>query len=113
MLKNGNLLIFDNGRYRGWSRIIELNPVNLSVVWEYKKDGFFSYSQGYLQVLENGNKLVTISKLGRVIELDKNNNVVWDWYYDKSIDKDGRKIRDDIYRMSRYDKKFIDSLLIN
>ncbi|MCA9459538.1 MAG: aryl-sulfate sulfotransferase, partial [Nanoarchaeota archaeon] len=44
MLENGNIMIFDNGRYREWSRILILNPVDLSVVSEYKHNDFFSYS---------------------------------------------------------------------
>lgn len=41
MLENGNIKVYDNGRYRHWSRIIELNPVDLSIVSEYKNDDFF------------------------------------------------------------------------
>ena len=36
------LQIFDNGRYRNWSRIIELDPIKMKIVWEYKAEGFFS-----------------------------------------------------------------------
>ena len=34
-LPNGNLLIFDNGTLRGYSRVIELNPLTEEIAWEY------------------------------------------------------------------------------
>jgi len=113
MLPDGNLIIFDNGRYREWSRIIKLNPVNMKILWEYKKKDFYSMSQGYIQLLENGNMLITDSEIGRVFELDKNKNIVWEFYNPEFISKidENKTIRDDIYRMYRYDKKFIDEII--
>ena len=114
MLPNGNILIYDNGRYRGWTRLIIIDPVTLDVVWEYKDDDFFSYSQGYVQVLTNNNLLVTESEKGHVFELDPNGELVWEWWHPEMFDdtsKENYGKRHDIYRAIRYDKKFIDKFL--
>jgi hypothetical protein len=37
VLPNGNLLIFDNGLTRDWSRVIELDPLSEEIVWEYPR----------------------------------------------------------------------------
>ena len=36
LLENGNILVFDNGRIREYSRVIELEPTSQKIVWEYK-----------------------------------------------------------------------------
>ena len=65
MLEDGCILIFDNGRYRGWSRVLELDPVTMKIKWEYRARGFYTLSQGYVQRLTNGNTLITESERGR------------------------------------------------
>jgi hypothetical protein len=114
MSDNGNIRIFDNGRYREWSRIVEINPISMEIVSEIKFDDFFTYSQGYFQDLSNGNILITESEDGRVFEIDEDLNIVWEFYnpkFKEMEDENGRKIHDEIYRMTRYEKKFIDKLL--
>lgn len=81
-LENGNILIFDNGRYRGSSRVIELNPVTDKIVWEYKNENFFTLSQGLCQKLENGNILITQSESGKCFEVDyKTKQIIWEFYH--------------------------------
>ncbi|MBU0614902.1 MAG: arylsulfotransferase family protein [Nanoarchaeota archaeon] len=116
MLSDGSIQIYDNGRYRGWSRLVRIDPVTLKVLWEYKDDDFFSYSQGYAQLLPNGNILITESEIGHVFEIDNNQDIVWEWWNplkheDDSMPNYGK--RHDIYRAMRYDKDFIDSFLAN
>lgn len=114
MSENGNIRIFDNGRYRGWSRIVEINPVDMSVISEIKMDDFFTYSQGFFQDLPNGNILITESEDGRVFEIDKNLNVVWEFYNPevKVLEENGgQEIHNEIYRMTRYEKEFIEEVL--
>lgn len=77
VLKNGNLLIFDNGRYRGESRILEINPITLEIIFEYKNN-IFSESQGYIQKINNTTYLITESEKGRIILLE-NNQITWDY----------------------------------
>lgn len=85
MLENGNILIMDNGRYRSWSRVIELNPITNKIEFEYgnKKDNkFFSLSQGLSQKLDNGNILITQSESGRCFEINyKSKKIVWEFYH--------------------------------
>ena len=109
MLQSGRLLMFDNGRYRGWSRVIELNPITLAIEWEYKADGFFTLSQGYAQRLPNGNTLITEAEKGHVFEIDKDKKVVWEFYHPEQQDKDNSPDHPEswgkrqwIYRAVRY-----------
>ena len=116
MLKNGRLLIFDNGRYRGWSRVIELDPINMDILWEYKSDNFFTLSQGYAQRLANGNTLITESEKGHVFEVGREGEKVWEYYHPEIQNKDNSPdhpeswgSRQWIYRMLRYQKEFIEN----
>lgn len=117
MLDNGNILIFDNGRYRKWSRIIELDPVTLDVVWEYKDDNFYTLSQGNAQPLPNGNVLATEAEKGRVIEVTRDKEIVWEFYHPdqqdetNSVDEEKWGLRQEVYRMTRYPKSMIDRIM--
>ena len=109
-LENGNILIMDNGRYRGFSRVIELNPITSEIVWEYSnKDNFFSLSQGLCQKLENGNILITQSESGRCFEVDYNTKqIVWEFYHPEVQSKDNSNYKSNygkrqwIYRMKHF-----------
>lgn len=91
----GNILIFDNGGYGGYgppnagaptglndarrdySRVIEIDPIKLKIVWEYSanKAGFrdkYKFYSDYIssaQRLPNGNTLITEGSLGRIFEV--------------------------------------------
>lgn len=117
MLPNGDILLLDNGRYRKWSRIIELDPTNLHVVWEYREAKFYTLSQGYVQRLPNGNLLVTEAENGYVFEMTPDKRIVWEFYHPdeqnakNSTDKTKWGLRQEIYRMTRYSPQQIDPLL--
>ncbi len=117
ILESGNILIFDNGRYRGWSRIIEINPITLEIVWEYKPAGFYTLSQGFVQLLPNNNLLITESEKGRVFEITRDKEIVWEYYHPdvqnetNSAHQESFGTRQWIYKMERYPKDFIDNLL--
>lgn len=104
-LPDGNLLIFDNGRRRGFSRILWLDPAKLEVVREYRADppwSFFSRVRGSVQALSNGNLLITESTKGHVFEVTSANEIVWDFWnpeFDEAPGRDPR--RRQIYRMHR------------
>ena len=112
MLENGRMLIFDNGRYREWSRVIEINPVDYKILWEYKDKDFFTTSEGNAQRLENGNTLICESEKGRVFEIDKNKKLVWEFFHPEiqnsknSLHPESFGTRQWIYRAKKYDKKF-------
>ncbi len=72
MLPDGHILLFDNGLARGWSRVLEVDPVSRKILWEYRdREGgaFFSASRGSAQRLEGGNTLIAESDRGRAFEV--------------------------------------------
>ena len=117
MLPSGRMLLFDNGRYRGWSRVIEIDPATCEILWEYRAEGFYTLSQGYVQCLTNGNTLVTESERGRAFEITPDKEIVWEFYHPEKQDASnsthpesfGR--RQWIYRMARYPKDRVDRFL--
>lgn len=101
LLENRNILLFDNGSDRGYSRIMELDPLTEKVVWEYKASPpelFFSSLRGSSQRLPNGNTLIAESDRGRAFEVTKNGKIVWEFY--NPIKYENGK-RTTIYRMMR------------
>ncbi len=111
LLANGNLLIFDNGRKRGWSRVVELDPLAREIVWEYRADppeAFYTPSRGSAQRLPNGNTLITESDEGRVFEVAPEGDVVWEFFHPE-LRRRGllrRLERPTIYRMTRLGPDF-------
>ncbi len=102
LLENGNILIFDNGVDRRYSRVIELNPVTEEIDWEYsaKPPGsFYSPTRGAAQRLPNGNTLITESDKGRVFEVTEDGTIVWE-FFSPQIDR-VKSQRATIYRMMR------------
>ena len=102
LLTNGNILIFDNGVRMGYSRIVELDPLQKKIVWEYKAnppEHFYSRSRGGAQRLANGNTLITESDRGHVFEVTPGGSVVWEFYNPQKSKDD--KFRAAIYRMKR------------
>jgi hypothetical protein len=100
MLSSGNILIFDNGLHRKYSRVVEINPVSKEIVWSYEakpKTGFFSALQGSAQRLPNGNTLICESARGHVFEVNSKGEIVWDFWNPEM--KDGK--RKTIYRFLR------------
>ncbi|OGO35721.1 MAG: thioredoxin [Chloroflexi bacterium RBG_16_57_8] len=104
----GNLILFDNGGWAGYgvshpgsknglnnalrdySRVIELDPVSLDIVWQYspKEAGFvvpmagnkfYSSIVSSAQRLANGNTLITEGVDGRVFEVTKEHEIVWEY----------------------------------
>lgn len=108
LLANGNILLFDNGSKRKWSRVIEIDPVSRNIVWEYKNKGFFSRIMGYAQPLPNGNILITESENWRMFEVTREKTKVWEFFnrtpYRKSTMRES-------YRMIRYSPEHIEPLL--
>jgi hypothetical protein len=77
----GNILVFNNNYHtvERQSTIVELDPLEHSVVWSYRAPGFFSATEGTQQALSNGNLLVTSSQGGRVFEVTREGQIVWQW----------------------------------
>lgn len=84
VLANGNILAFDNGRERGYSRVLEIDPRTRKIVWEYSGyDHFlpFSLSGSSAQRLANGNTLIVTRAAGIIIEVSPDKRVVWGYRY--------------------------------
>jgi hypothetical protein len=109
MLENGNILIFDNGVFRKYSRVIELDPVARTIVWEYvadPPDAFYTYGKGSAQRLPNGNTLICEGDRGRVFEVTHEGEIVWEWF--NALIVDGRRVQ--VYRMMRYSPEYVEAL---
>ncbi len=82
LLDDGTILVFDNGRRRHASRVVELDPVARRIVWSYEgndEDPFYSVSRGSAERLPNGNTLVCESDRGRVFEVTASGETVWEY----------------------------------
>ena len=87
MLANGHILVFDNGIFRSdmhstFSRVVEINPSNNTVVWEYRDPWRFSFYSLFIsgaQRLANGNTLVTDGIFGRMFQVTVDGEVVWEY----------------------------------
>jgi hypothetical protein len=98
MLENGHILVFDNGRRRRWSRVVEVDPASKRIVWQYRADGFFSKLRGAAQRLPNGNTLITESTKGRAFEVTPAGDVVWEFFTPDVTDEGERR---QVYRVLR------------
>ena len=94
----GNLLVFDNGGSSGYgepsgiapngvgiyarstSRVLEIDPVTLKLVWSYTAGNqFFSTNISGMQRLPNSNTLITEGAGGRVFEVTSDRRIVWEY----------------------------------
>lgn len=110
VLENGNILIFDNGVLREYSRVIELNPITGAIEWEYIGDppeSFYSRTRGSSQRLPNGNTLICESNDGRAFEVTRDGEIVWEWF--NPIIDDDRRVQ--VYRLIRYPVEMVEPLL--
>ena len=85
ILPNGNILMFDNlGDFSpgGESRVVEVDPSHGGIVWSYNGTAdrkLRSYWRAAQQPLPNGNVLITESQGARLVEVDRNGEVVWEY----------------------------------
>lgn len=112
LLEDGNILLFDNGMRRGYSKVIELNPATGTIEWEYigmPRESFYTYNKGSSQRLPNGNTLICEGNDGRVFEVTKNGEIVWEWL--NPMIEDGRRVQ--VYRMLRHAPEVVEPLLVS
>ncbi len=93
-LPNGNVLMFDNGRYREpyFSRALELavDPEQgmAEIAWQYRETpDFYSDIMGDANRLSNGNTLVVDATGGRLVEVTPEGEKVWEvtLFFDPTI----------------------------
>lgn len=101
ILDDDRFLIFDNGSRRGRSRAIELDPRTNEVVWEWG-EGLYTQLRGGAQRLANGNTVLTESDSGRVLEITREGEIVWEFHNPAVHGAGERATRDVIYRLNRF-----------
>ena len=104
----GNILVFDNGGWAGYgapnvnapngfqdckrdySRVLEFDPITLQVVWQFTPaemghrqpfhaHHFYSPFISSAQRLPNGNTLITEGSGGRILEVTREHELVWEY----------------------------------
>ena len=81
-LADGRLLLFDNRGRSGQSRVVEIDPSNGALLWEYAgppSRPLRSPEGGSVQRLGGGNTLITESEQGRALEVTREGVVVWEF----------------------------------
>jgi hypothetical protein len=119
----GNLMIFDNGGPSGYgapssaalkgtgiysratSRVLEIDPVTLKLVWSYTSPTFFATNISGAQRLANGNTLVTEGPDGRLFEVTQDGTIVWEYVYPVFTNN-----RNSVYRAYRLPYEWIPQL---
>ncbi len=136
----GNVLVFDNGGAGGFgdpnpgapdgtwnalrdcSRVLEINPVTLELVWEftaltqgYPCEGedmsrFYSRYKSAAQRLPNGNTLITESHCGRIFEVTSECEVVWEYISPYNLATTEGLFFSDVFRGYRYPYDWVPQL---
>ena len=110
MLPSGRILLFDNGTLRGYSRVIEVDPLTETIEWEYVADPPTSFFSPYIsgaQRLPNGNTLICEGSKQRLFEVTHEGEVVWD-FINPHVPADSRGA---VYRCLRYAEEYVAGLL--
>lgn len=110
VLDDGTVLVFDNGLARGWSRVVQVDPLRGEIVWEYRaRDprSLFTASRGSAQRLPNGNTLIANSDNGTAFEITRDGEEVWRY---NIPERDERGHRATIVRVKRYEPAFVEAL---
>jgi hypothetical protein len=111
LLDNGNILLFDNGLARNWSRVVELDPHTRQIVWEYRAkppESFYTQSRGSSQRLPDGNTLIANSDNGRAFIVTPAGEVVWQ-FLNPTAGPDGHRAT--IVRIKQYPVEWIEKLI--
>ena len=96
--KRGNIVLFDNEGPQGGqsrSRVIEYNPVNDHIEWSYqgnKDKPLYSSIRSDVQPLPNDNILVTEYENGRIFEITKDKEIVWEFFTDATLNNNPMRI---------------------
>lgn len=121
----GNILIFDNGSEAGYgkptldhpggyslynrssSRILEIDPVTLELVWDYSNNphpeatyNLYSPNVSLAQRLPNGNTMICEGLQGRFLEVTPDKEIVWE-YLSPYVDLQNIRPQDILYRAYR------------
>lgn len=110
MLENGDILLFDNGPFRGYSRVLEIEPPSGKIVWSYEaspRERFLSKEGGGNQRLPNGNTLICETDRGHAFEVTPAGEIVWEYWNPDLV----RGRRNRFYRFTRVSPAIVEPLL--
>jgi len=110
MLTNGHILLFDNGPFRGYSRVLEIEPPSGKIVWSYEsspREKFLSKEGGGSERLSNGNTLICETDRGHAFEVTPSGEIVWEFWNPDLV----RGRRNRFYRFTRVPPALVDPLL--
>jgi len=110
MLANGNILIFDNGTLRDYSRVIEVNPLTEGIEWEYTAEPMEEFLSRFIsgaQRLPDGNTLICEGGKAHLFEVTPDKKVVWD-FVNPYHEEGGLG---SVYRCLRYSADYAEPLL--
>ena len=123
----GNLMVFDNGGASGYgrptslapngsgifarptSRVLEIDPLTLKLVWSYTLPTFFATNISGAQRLLNGNTLITEGPDGRVFEVTREGTIVWEYVF-PLFSGTGARPTNSVYRAYRLPYEWIPQL---
>ena len=122
-LPNGNILIFDNGTHRldhplPYSRVIEVNPKNNEIVWSYQEQNLYYFFSPYIsgaQRLDNGNTLICEGNFGRLFEVTRERQLVWEYvspHFHVPKDAPNSPPSNSVFRAFRYSPSQLPNLTI-
>jgi Arylsulfotransferase (ASST) len=110
-LPTGNLLIFDNGTHRSdhpitFSRVLEVDPRTSAIVWQYTDQSLFEFFSPYIsgaQRLANNNTLICEGCHGRIFEVTRDGDVVWEYVSPHFFSEPGASgLNNWVFRAFRY-----------
>jgi hypothetical protein len=111
MLPNGNILVFDNGTFRGNSIVREIEPVSGQIVWEYENGtDFYSPFRSGNQRLPNGNTLICECDAGHLFEVTSDKEIVWD-FWSPFVGQGPHHLGKRIHRATRYPPEAVELIL--
>lgn len=124
----GNVMVFDNGGASGYgrptamaakgsniyarptSRILEINPDTLELVWSYTSSTFFGTNISGAQRLGNGNTLITEGPSGRIFEVTTEGDIVWEYIYPEYQSAGKGAASNSVYRAYRLPYEWLPQL---
>lgn len=105
----GNVQIFDNGmhRMRGStaSKVIEVDPATDEIVWSYEGSPGAQFFSGHISGatrLPNHNTLVCEGTSGRLFEVTRRGEVIWEWWNPVYVPRPDGTSMGWLYRAHRY-----------
>jgi hypothetical protein len=111
MLPEGNILVFDNGTYRGNSIVREVVPDTGQAIWQYEDgEDFFSPFRAGNQRLPNGNTFICECDAGRLFEVTPDKEIVWE-YWSPFVNQGPHHLGKRIHRATRYPPEAVEPIL--